>query len=109
MLLHKEVLSTARSVGMWTWRHRHDKLLNRGVMNLPDDMPLQEKQRQAASYTNASRLNSTLQRILEAVAALKIQGTPVTQTSVARQAGLSIVSVKRNWRLVIEKFKLYIN
>ncbi|QKM55020.1 replication initiation protein [Burkholderia glumae] len=109
LLLHKEVLSTAKSVGTWTWRHRHDKLLNRGVMNLPQDMPLQEKQRQGATYTHSTRTTGSQKRILEAVAALKTQGVPVTQTSVATQAGLSVLSIKRNWKLVEEKFKIYTN
>jgi len=99
-LFYKEVLSTAKSVGAWTWRHRHDKLVNRGVMDLPGDMPLLEKQRQAAAYTHTSRTTSTRQRIVEAVAALRMQGTPLTQKAVAIHSGLSLLSVKRNWAMI---------
>ncbi|KCB47961.1 replication initiation protein [Bordetella hinzii] len=106
-LFYKEVLSTAKSVGTWTWRHRHDKRVNRGVMALPADMLLAEKQRQAAAYTNEAKMNDTQKRIIASVTALKAQGTAITQNSIAVHSGLSLRSVKRNWSQVEYQFSIY--
>lgn len=58
----KEVLSTAKSVGKWTWKHQHsigNGGKNRGVLGLPGDMPLQTKQVEGAAYTNDTRKKNT--------------------------------------------------
>lgn len=106
----KEVLSTAKSVGKWTWRHQYsigNGGKNRGVLGLPGDMPLQQKQVEGAAYTNDTRKKNTLQAILDAAVALKTAGTPITQKSVAIRADVSLDSAKKYWNEVDKQLKLY--
>lgn len=107
----KEVLSTARSVGTWTWRHKDSigNQKNRGVMGLPPEMSLKAKQAAGASHAHAnnSAKQSTREAVLSAAIALKAAGTPVTQQSVAIRAEVSIDSVKRNWKEVDQAIGLY--
>lgn len=106
----KEVLSTAKSVGKWTWRHQYsigNGGKNRGVLGLPGDMPLQQKQVEGAAYTHDARKKNTLQAILDAAVALKTAGTPITQKSVSIRADVSLDSVKRYWNKVDEQLNLY--
>lgn len=106
----KEVLSTSKSVGKWTWKHRcsiGNGGKNRGVLGLPGDMPLQEKQVQGAAYTNGTRKKNTLQAILDAAVALKSAGMPITQQSVAIRADVSLDSAKKYWNEVDKQLNLY--
>lgn len=107
----KEVLSTARSVSTWTWRHK-DRIgngKNRGVLKLPQDMSLKAKQAAGASYThsNNSAKQSTREAILAAAIALKAAGTPITQQSVAIRADVSLPTVRRHWNEVDGQLGLY--
>ncbi len=106
-LNYKEVLSTAKSIGKWTWSHRFGKLICRGIMNLPEDMPLNEKQNLGALYSHHQRKETTVEKIMDAAKALHTQGTPITQKSVSVRAAVSIDSAKRNWKLVESQFNLY--
>ncbi len=107
----KEVLSTARSVGTWTWRHRATigQQKNRGVMQLPADMSKTAKHAAGASYAHAnnSAKQSTKAAVLQAAIALKASGTPVTQQSVAVHADVSLPTVRRLWGEVDTQLGLY--
>ena len=105
----KEVLSTARSVGTWTWRHKDSigNQKNRGVMQLPADMSMKAKQAAGASYSNTIRPKATKDAVLQAAIALKAAGTPITQQSVAIRADVSLLSVKRYWQEVDSQLGLY--
>jgi hypothetical protein len=107
----KEVLSTAKSVGSWTWRHKDTigNQKNRGVMQLPPEMSMKAKQAAGASYAHAnnSAKQSTKEAVLQAAIALKAAGTPVTQQSVAIRADVSLLSVKNYWQEVDSQLGLY--
>ncbi|OCQ64631.1 hypothetical protein AR465_11270 [Ralstonia solanacearum] len=105
----KEVLSTARSVGTWTWRHKDTigNQKNRGVMELPPEMSMKAKQAAGAGFSAVTRTKNTKEAILEAAIALKAAGTPVTQQSVAIRADVSIPSVKKYWNEVDSQLGLY--
>ncbi|MHA6898006.1 replication initiation protein [Ralstonia pseudosolanacearum] len=108
----KEVLSTARSVGTWTWRHRDtigNGTKNRGVMQLPSDMSTKAKQAAGAAYAHANTTakQSTRQTVLEAAIALKAAGLPITQYSVATRADVSARTVKKYWSEVDAQLGLY--
>lgn len=106
-LLHKEVLSTATSVSSYTWRNRFGDFRRKGIMQLPEDMPLKQKQMLSAGYTNQIRTETVKERIFKAAIELKAQGTPITQKSVSIRAECSIDSVKRNWNEIGKQFNLY--
>ncbi|WP_442598562.1 hypothetical protein ACSBPU_08825 [Parapusillimonas sp. JC17] len=106
-LLHKEVLSTATSVSGYTWRNRYGDFRRKGIMQLPEDMPQKQKESLGACYTNKVRSQSVKEKIVQAVAELKAQGTPITQKSVSIRAECSIDSVKRSWNEVGKQFNLY--
>lgn len=107
-LFYKEVISTATSVSNYTWRNRYGEFRRKGIMQLPEDMPLQQKQVLSAGYTNQVRTETVKERILKAAKELKSQGTPITQKSVSIRAECSIDSVKRNWGEIGKKFNLYV-
>lgn len=69
MLPVKEVLSTAKSVGKWTWKHRHSigTQKNRGILELPDDMPIKEKQALGADYSHVVRVEKVDDKIKQAI------------------------------------------
>ena len=111
ILPFKEVQSTARSVGSWTWRHRATigDRKNRGVMQLSPDMSMKAKQAAGASYAHSqnSAKQSTKEAVFQAAIALKAAGTPVTQTSVAIRAEVSMRTVKNYWKDVDSHIGLY--
>lgn len=88
----KEVLSTSTSVGKWTWKHRHsigNGCKNRGVLELSDDMPLNEKQAQGAAYTNVVRTESVDDTIKQAIHKCKARGFSLTSGNLGK-CGLSM-------------------
>jgi len=107
----KEVLSTAKSVGTWTWRHRHTigNKCNRGVMadQFQPGTPLVVKQMLSADRTNEVRKSTVKEKIITSAKLLKSQGTPVTQNSVSIHANLSINSIKRYWKHVEQELNIY--
>ena len=82
----KEVLSTAKSVGKWTWKHRHSigSQKNRGVLKLPADMPIKEKQAQGAVYTNVVRTEAVDDKIKTAIHACKQRRLEVTPANLEK-------------------------
>ncbi|TDK67474.1 replication initiation protein [Sapientia aquatica] len=110
-LAAKEVMGIAHSVSKYCWKHRHsiDQMKFRGVMQLPKEMTIREKQIAAASHTHHQRKKNSLEHILAAALALKSQGKAVTQKAVATHSKYSLDTVKRNWGAVDKKFGLYIH
>lgn len=109
VLGYKEVLNTSKSVGSWTWKHQNSlgDLKNRGVMQLPKDLPLNIRQSKGADYSHNIRTNDVQTKMLESAKALKAQGTPITQYSVATHSNVSIRSVKNYWSIIDNQFNLY--
>lgn len=111
VLSYKEVLHIAKSIGTWTWRHRFDigRKCNRGVMadQFEPQTPLVVKQMLSADRTNEVRKQSNQEKILASAIALKAQGMPVTQQSVAIHSGVSTRTIKRNWEAVNQQLNLY--
>jgi Replicase family/Primase C terminal 1 (PriCT-1) len=105
----KEVLSTAKSVGAWTWRHKDSigNQKNRGVMELSSDMSLGAKQAAGAGYTHELRKQSNKVAIIQAAIALKAVGTPITQESVRIRADVTLSAVRTYWNEVDQAVGLY--
>jgi len=108
---YKEVFHIAKSIGNWTWRHRHtigDKC-KRGVMasQFEPNTPLVVKQMLSAERTNEVRTISVKEKILQSANILKSKGTPITQQSVAIHSGVSIRAVQNHWKTVDEQINLY--
>jgi hypothetical protein len=87
----KEVLSTAKSVGKWTWKHKHTigAHKNKGVLELPDDMPVKERQAQGAAYTNVVRTEAVDDTIKQAIHNCKKKGLKLTSGNLGK-CGLSM-------------------
>lgn len=102
MLPAKEVLSTARSIADWTWRHKGEYFKNRGVMGLPATMPLQEKQKEGAAYANVKRLENAEERIKLAIYRAKQANRPLTMVQLEK-FGLSR-STYSDHRDLVEKW-----
>lgn len=84
------VKATVKSVARWTWEHyRGAGGVHRGVMQLDESMPLEERQRLAALRTHELRAANTESRIRAACRALQAQGKPLLQTAVAQVAKLT--------------------
>ena len=87
----KEVLSTARSVGAWTWKHRFsigNGTKNRGILNLPDEMSLAEKQSKGAEYSHIVRTEKIDDKIKQAIHQCKSHGLNLTSGNLEKY-GLS--------------------
>jgi hypothetical protein len=87
----KEVLSTAKSVGKWTWKHRNSigNQKNRGVLELPDDMPIKEKQALGADYSHVVRTEKVDDTIKAAIHTCKQRGLKINSGNLGK-CGLSM-------------------
>jgi hypothetical protein len=100
----KEVLSTAKSVGKWTWKHRNSigNQKNRGVLELPTAMPIKEKQALGAAYTNVVRTEAVDDTIKAAIHTCKQRGLKLDSGNLGK-CGLSMSTyykhkeVVQNW------------
>lgn len=80
-----EVKAVVKSVSRWTWdRYTGDGKCDRGVMGLPDEMPLRTKQQLAAARTHLSKTNKSMELVRSACATLKNRGERITQTAIAK-------------------------
>ena len=86
-----EVTHTARSISKWTWANRHNlgAMKNRGAAQVDKSLPVEERQRLGAEYTNRVRSGKSCSQIMQAVRSLKFKGERIGATSVAREAGVS--------------------
>ncbi len=108
ILHYKEVLSTAHSIAKWTWKHRHSiNEVNRGVMNLPQEMLLKDKQTQSALYVADIKTSKTTIKLLEIARAIKASKKSVSQKTVADIAEMNLRTVKRHWDFIAKELKLY--
>ncbi|EFP67096.1 MULTISPECIES: replication initiation protein [Ralstonia] len=106
MLPAKEVLSTARSIADWTWRHKGDYFKNRGVMDLPEGMLLQEKQREGATYSHEKRTQKVEEKIKLAIHRAKQAGRSFTMVQLEK-FGLSRSTQSKHRDLVEKWVKAY--
>ncbi|HBO0354374.1 TPA: replication initiation protein, partial [Pseudomonas aeruginosa] len=82
--------ATVNSISRWTWdRYRGSARCHRGVMALPAEMLLQEKQRLAALRTHGIRQKSTESKVRAACRRLIEAGEQLRVTAVARVAKIS--------------------
>jgi len=82
--------ATVKSIARWTWeRYSGSGRCHRGVMHLDPDLALEERQRLAAGRTHGIRQKATESKVRSACRQLWLKGQKVTQTSVARLAGLA--------------------
>ena len=89
-LSYASLRATVKSVARWTWeRYTGSGRCHRGVMRLDQALPLKARQRLAAERTHAMRQRSTESKVRAACNALRTQGAAVTQTAIARLAGLA--------------------
>lgn len=92
LLPAKEVLSTAKSVAKWTWGHRQSIATggkNKGVLELPVDMPIKEKQALGADYCHIVRTEKVDDRIKLAIHTCKQKGWNLTSGNLGK-CGLSM-------------------
>lgn len=88
--------ATVKSVARWTWeRYRGNGRCHRGVMQLSRDLPLQDRQRLAATRTHAERYRQTANKILASCRKLLRDGTELTLTAVAALSRLSRQTVAK--------------
>ncbi len=93
-LQEREVRAISRSVAKWVWyRYTGTSNVQRGIMALPSDMELSERQRLSAHRTNGvrtartdSRLQNSLERTVKVAAAA---GAAPSVTSIAAAAGVA--------------------
>ncbi len=91
VLSAKEALSTAKSVGKWTWKHRASigTQKNRGVLELRAGMPIKDKQAQGAAYTNVVRTEALDEKIKQAIHTCKQRGLKIDSGNLGK-CGLSM-------------------
>lgn len=95
-LKYSSVKSVAKSVANWTYKHYTGKKKNVGVMGLADtDISLESKQRLSARYTHQIRRSKTEKKILSAVTRIKAKAEKLTQSAVAKIAGITRQTVSK--------------
>jgi Replicase family/Primase C terminal 1 (PriCT-1) len=98
--------ATVKSVGRWTWdRYTGAGRCHRGVMQLDDQLPLQERQRLAALRSNEIRQRATESRIRAACRQLQAKGKALLQAAIAQLAGVSRQTVAAYKHILNEVLK----
>ena len=91
-LPEREVRSTHKSVERFCWTNRAkfgtDGCVNRGVMQLNPDVPLDARQRQSAERTNTLRTQTAIAKLVATRAQMEARGERVTIAALARATGL---------------------
>lgn len=89
-LPQSSIRSTVRSICRWTWtKYRGQSAVNRGVMNLPEHMPLKAKQKKSAERTHSVRKDKTATLIKQAISALQKAGQPLSLARLSKLVGLT--------------------
>ena len=96
----KEVLSTSKSVGKWTWRHRHTIGQPKNALGLPDNLTLNDKQVFAALNTHELRRQNTIDLIQRTHDQLILEFGKITQKLVSERSFLGLRTVERYWKLI---------
>lgn len=95
--------ATVKSVSRWTWdKYTGRGDVNRGVMQLSQDLSLQQRQSLAAQRTHKVRQAGTETQIRRACIKLRSTGQRLTQVAIAGLAGLSRQTVSKYRQLVAE-------
>lgn len=98
-----QVKATVKSVSRWTWDfYTGNSRCHRGAMQLDKSIPLDERQRMAASRTHGKRQQDTSSRIRVAVRKLTEAGARVTLVAIAGITSLSRQTIAR-YRSVIDE------
>ncbi|WDZ72266.1 primase C-terminal domain-containing protein [Vibrio harveyi] len=95
-LRHSEVESVVKSVTRWTWdKYYACSHVKRGVMDLPSDLDIKQRQSLAAARTHQVRRDKTKKRVLNASRYLLNKGESLSITLVAKTARLCRKTVRR--------------
>lgn len=98
-----QVKATVKSVSRWTWDfYTGNSRCHRGAMQLDKSIPLDERQRMAASRTHGKRQQDTSSRIRAAVRKLTEAGARITLVAIAGITSLSRQTIAR-YRSVIDE------
>lgn len=98
--------ATVKSVARWTWdRYRGSGGCHRGVMQLDASLPLAQRQALAAKRTHEVRHKATESKVRSAVRFLQEKGDAISQSAVARVAGISRQTVATLKHVIEEAMK----
>lgn len=96
------VNAIAKSIAEWTFNNYNGERINRGVMKLPFDMELSEKQKLSAKRTAQNRKSKSLNALLEAWPKRNTLNKPsVLKKWLSQETGLSLATVRRYWEKVV--------
>ncbi|WP_412177558.1 replication initiation protein [Pseudomonas oryzihabitans] len=102
-LPYSSIKATAKSIARWTWsRYQGSSTCHRGAMRLSPDLPLKEKQAQAARYTHNQRTQATASKIRAACRGLVQLGKPLTLSAIASVSSLTRQTVAKYQHVVAE-------
>lgn len=102
-LPYSSIKATAKSIARWTWsRYQGSSTCHRGAMRLSPDLPLKEKQAQAARYTHNRRTQDTASKIRAACRGLVQLGKPLTLSAIASVSSLTRQTVAKYQHVVAE-------
>jgi hypothetical protein len=112
-----EIKSTAKSVSRWVWKHYQEgEQVQRGKMGFGETrhnynftapmLPEEERKRRqslSAELTNKHRKENTELKINQAIERLKANGEKLTNSAIAKQAGLNRQTMIKNYSDFIAK------
>jgi hypothetical protein len=99
-LRDSDVKATSKSIARWTWDNYRGSSIHRGVMMLPKDLPLPEKQRKSAIRTAQVKSKKSESAIRAAIANLKQTGQTPTLLEIAKATGFSRQTVAKYSALI---------
>lgn len=97
-----EVRATAKSIAKYCWNKRFE-LTEKGVLGLPDNLTLKEKQALGSLHIQECRKQETIEILEKGVMNILGKGEKVTQYSLSHATNLSICTVKRHWKSLLSK------
>ena len=99
-LMFNEVKGIASSVAKWTYQRRFSIRTKERKLQLDTNQPLETRQSVGAYYSHQVRKDSVLEKMTNAHQALLKEGVNITQKAVKDRAGVSIITVKRYWKII---------
>lgn len=90
-----EIKATAKSIARWTWDRYRGNGTHHGVMKLDKSLPLKQRQSLAAEHSAKLKRNRSFIRIRQVVNDLQKANRSVTQSAVAKKAGLTRQTVAK--------------
>ena len=95
-LRHSDLRAIAKSVARWTWDKYRGSARMRGTMHFDPALTTKERQQAAAARTHSLRNQSTLAKLMAALASLQSGGELIpTDAGIARTAGVDRRTVAR--------------